>query len=319
MKRIKKSFQALGTINSITVTYDEAIEYSVINCLETIKAKVIKLNDTLSVFKETSEISHINAAAGKVFVPISKDTGYIIAKALEYSSITDGAFDITTRPLSKLWGIGKKGEYIPSGSELSEAARLVNYQDILVENYPLRVKLRNPDQEIDLGSIAKGYAADEARRILVEGGISDAVINFGGTVIVLGDEKKVGIQHPEKETGISMGILKVKDKAVVTSGWYEHYFIKNNKRYHHILNPRTGIPADAGISSITLVGSSAIELDALTTAVFVLGIDAGWRLLEQYQLEGIFVTKENDVFITKGLESKFEFIKEASKNNQCII
>lgn len=309
MKRMKKSFRALGTINSITVTYDEATEYKVIDSLEVIKAKVLKLDDLLSVFKETSEISQINAAS-KDLIHVHQDTYNIIAKSIEYSEISGGAFDITTRPLSKLWGIGKKGEYIPSEHEICEAKCFVNFEDIIVAEKPARIGLRKSGQAIDLGSIAKGYAADEAKRILVENNISEAVINFGGSVIVMGDEKKVGIQNSEKRTGIPMGVLKVKDKAIVTSGWYERYFIKDGQRYHHIIDPRTGMPADTGISSITLIGSSAMELDALTTVVFVLGMEAGLQLLERYQLEGIFVSKEQNVFITKGLKDKFEFIKE---------
>ena len=310
MKRIKKSFQALGTINSITVMYEEEAEKTIIKVLDEIKEKILELDDLLSVFKENSDIARINAAAGRDMVPVQEDTYYLIRKAVEYSQLTDGTFDITTRPLSRLWGIGKKGEYIPSDEAILSTLQLVNYKDILIRTEPNCVGLRKEGQEIDLGSIAKGYAADLAKKFLLEENIENAIINFGGTVIVLGEERGVGIQNPEKTTGTSMGILRLKEEAIVTSGWYERYFIKDGIRYHHILDPRTGKPADQGISSISLIGASAMELDALTTAVFVSGITSGHQYLEQHHLDGIFVTKDQDVFITQGIQERFSLIKE---------
>jgi thiamine biosynthesis lipoprotein len=314
MKQIKKSFRALGTVNTVTVAYEEAMEVRMIEILEEIKAKVLQLDDQLSVFKDTSEISQINAAAGKALIPVSRDTELIIRKAVEYSEISGGAFDITTCPLSKLWGIGKKGDYIPSDKEIREAKEFVNYKDIVLEENPARIGLRKASQAIDLGSIAKGYAADEARRILLENGITDAVINFGGSVIVLGNERSIGIQAPDKSAGTPMGAIRLKDKAAVTSGSYEHYFMKDGKRYHHLLDPRTGRPADQGIASITLIGASAIELDALTTAVFVLGMEEGIHLLERYDLDGVFVNNKQEIFVTKRLQDSFTLIKDKEIN-----
>lgn len=308
MKRIQKTFLALGTVNTILISYEETMESKIETALEEIKRKVQNLDDLFSVFKETSEISQINAAAGENLVMVKPETYYIIRKAVEYSEITEGAFDITTRPLSKLWGIGKKGDFIPSESEIRMVKKLVNYKDIIMMENPMRIGLRKYGQAIDLGGIAKGYAADEARRILVENNIFDAIINFGGTVIVLGDEKKVGIQNPEKKTGTPMGVLKLKNLAVVTSGWYERYFMKDGRRYHHLLDPQTGMPADTGLCSITVIGNSAMELDALSTAVFVQGMNAGSKLLDQFKIEGIFINKLQDVYMTRGLMQHFSFM-----------
>ncbi len=316
MKQILKTFFALGTVNSIRIAYEESMEVEIMAVLEQIKLKVQNLDDLLSVFKETSEISQINEAAGKYLVSVSPDTYRIILKAVEYAEISEGAFDITTRPLSKLWGIGKKGDYIPSAHEIRKAKKLANYKDIIVQENQQRIGLRKSGQAMDLGGIAKGYAADEANRILLEHNISNAIINFGGTVIALGEEKKVGIQNPDSKTGTPIGVLKVRNQSVVTSGWYERYFIKDGKRYHHLIDPRTGAPTDRGLCSITVVGNSAMEMDALSTAVFVLGIEEGSKLLKRYETEGILILKTQEVFMTSGLKEQFKLMnKQEAKSH----
>lgn len=310
MKQIQKTFFALGTVNSILIKYDESQESQVVNALDQIKLKVQRLDDLLSVFKKSSEVSQINIAAGKDLVLVSPETFLIISKSVDYSELSQGAFDITTRTLSKLWGIGSKETFIPNVNEVRKAKRFVNYKNIIFMENPKRIGLRKCGQAIDLGGIAKGYAADEARRIVIKHNIKDAIINFGGTIVVIGDEKRVGIQNPEKETGAAVGILKVKNQAVVTSGLYERYFIKDGKRYHHILSPSTGMPTNTGLCGISVIGNSAMELDALSTAVFILGMDAGTKLLEQCKIDGIFILESGEVFMTKGLKEKFSLPKK---------
>ena len=317
VKQIQKTFFALGTVNSILIAYEESMEEKIIDVLEQIKLKVQNLDNLLSVFKDTSEISQINEAAGKNLVLVSPDTYCIILKAVEYSKLSEGTFDITTRPLSKLWGIGKKGDFIPTIHEIRKTKKLVNYKDILIEENTQRIGLKKSGQAIDLGGIAKGYAADEAKRILLEHNISNAIINFGGTVIALGEGKKVGIQNPDLKTGTSIGVLNVRNQSVVTSGWYERYFIKDGKWYHHLIDPRTGAPTDNGLCSITVVGNSAMEMDALSTAVFVLGIEEGTKLLKRCETEGIFILKTQEVFITSGLQEQFKLInKQEAKSHE---
>lgn len=310
MKRIQKTFLALGTVNSLFVLCEDAMENAVISTLEKIKMRIQYLDDLLSVFKEASEISQINKAAGEGLIMVKPETYLIIRKAVEYAEISDGAFDITTRPLSKLWRSGKKNDFIPSDQEISHEMSYVNYKDIILLDDPMRIGLQKHGQAIDLGGIAKGYAADEARRILIENNIPGAIINFGGTVVVLGEEKNVGIQNPNKKLGTPMGVLTVNNKAVVTSGLYERYYMKDGKRYHHLLDPGTGKPAESGISSITVIGESAMELDALSTAVFVAGMDKGSKLLRKSNAEGIFILNSGEVYVTDGLKNKFSLIKK---------
>ena len=224
------------------------------------------------------------------------------------SELADGVFDITARPLVALWGIGKKGEFIPNPQEVEQARALVNYRDVLIREDSGTMMLRRSQQAIDLGGIAKGYAADEVRRILFMHGISDALINLGGTVITMGRPREVGIQHPWKPTGMPLGKIRVKDRAVVTSGFYEKYFIHDEVRYHHILDPRTGYPSDSGLAGVTLIGNCAAELDALATAVFILGPERGAELAGQCGAESIFILKNGDVLTSPGLKGEFTLL-----------
>lgn len=191
---------------------------------------------------------------------------------------------------------------------MEHALLLVNDEDILLDDEAQTAELRRFGQSLDLGAIAKGYAADEVRRILTEGGITGALVNLGGTVSVIGEGKHVGIQHPDRMTGIPMGRVLLADACAVTSGDYERYYEVDGTRYHHILDPRTGYPSRSGLRSVTLIGSSALALDALSTAVFVLGAEKGLPLIQQAGYQAVFVTDALDVFCTDGLRGNFELL-----------
>jgi len=309
MKTMTKTFFALGTVNKISISYKEADEGKVMQAADLVKQMTESMDDRLSVFKPTSEMSALNANSGRSGVRISPDTMKILLASKEWSEITDGAFDITTQPLTKLWSIGKSSR-IPSPHEIRKARKLVGYEDLVIDgagNGFGTAGLRRKGQSADLGAIAKGHAADLAHDILSGHGIHEAVINFGGTVIISGSPKSIGIQDPGAPVGTPMGSITASDTAVVTSGSYEKYFIKDGRRYHHLIDPRTGEPAESGLASVTLIGPSAMELDALTTAVFVMGIQKGFNLVRERGLEGIFITDQGDVFLTENIRGKFRF------------
>lgn len=303
-KNINKTICALGTVNSIFVENcenDTAIDLAM--------QRVQDIDDRFSAFKPQSEISKINNAAGKNFVEVKKDTMQILKDSVFFSQISQGAFDITIRPLVTLWGIGKKQEFIPNEDEIIQTKKLVCYKDIIFDEKKKSVKLKHENQAIDLGSIAKGYAADEVKRILLENSVTDAIINMGGTVIVIGSPRNVGIQHPSKSTGTPMGSLRIANKAIVTSGSYEKFFTKNGVRYHHILDPRTGMPSDTDLCSVTVIGQSAMVMDAITTAIFILGIEKGNQLLLNYNVQAIYVTNTFDVYMSPGLQDEFSLFQ----------
>lgn len=301
-KTIQKTFRGLGTVNTITIPTDNS------TALLEAERRVLELDDRLSVFKEDSDISRINRAAGRECVRVHSDTLDIIRASLQVAERSEGAFDITARPLVDLWGIGKKKTQIPSPRDISCVRELVDYRDIALNEISGTVMLRRPGQALDLGGVAKGYAADEVRRILLDNGVTDALINLGGTVIAMGASRTIGIQNPQKNTGVPMGRVQVTDCSLVTSGSYEQYFIRDGVRYHHLIDPRTGVPAQSGLLGVTLIGNSAMELDALSTAVFILGMERGLRLLEPQGIQAVFVTDSLDVFATPGLKDNFSIL-----------
>lgn len=293
-------FLALGTVNTISLTnFDDA------SVLKNAAVRVKELHRRLSVFRDDSDISAVNMAAGKKFVKVHPDTLLLLKEAKRFANLTEGAFDPTIRPLVKTWNVGNHKQDVPSSIEIKSALSLINDKDLLIDEKKSQIKLRQQHMAIDLGAIAKGYAADEVRRFLLENGVKNAVINLGGTVSVIGGPKIVGIQNPKEKTGIAMGHLQLENKTAVTSGSYEKFFQKGGIRYHHILDPKTGYPANSGLSSVTLIGENALTLDALSTAVFVMGAEEGCRIAKRLHLQAIFVTNNHQVLITEGLTDIF--------------
>ncbi len=304
---IETAFTALGTTNHISV-YAYAERVAAGEALMRAKERVLFLHDCLSVFQPESELSLLNASAGCSSVPLGKDAFFLLSESKRYNALSENAFSITTRALSALWEIHARCGTVPSRAEVEHALLLVNDEDILLDDEAQTAELRRFGQSLDLGAIAKGYAADEVRRILTEGGITSALVNLGGTVSVIGEGKHVGIQHPDRMTGIPMGRVLLTDACAVTSGDYERYYEVDGTRYHHILDPRTGYPSRSGLRNVTLIGSSALALDALSTAVFVLGAEKGLPLIQQAGYQAVFVTDALDVFCTDGLRGNFELL-----------
>ncbi|MGN0470943.1 MAG: FAD:protein FMN transferase [Acutalibacteraceae bacterium] len=301
--QIQKIFFALGTVNTLIV-FDKDGEQA----LHKAKKRISELNNMLSAFDIQSEVSSINKFAGEKAVKVSTETFHLIEKAVEYSVLTDGYFDITISPVSMLWKNAIKTKTIPNESQIKQSAVYINYRNILTDRRSSSVMLKKQGQQIDLGAIAKGYAANETKRIFTEHNISDAVINLGGTVINMGQSRKVGIQNPFLKTGTPFAYITVQDKAVVSSGLYEQSFTKDGKIYHHIISPKTAYPSDSELVGVTLVGENAEELDALSTAVFIMGTEKALNLINKLNIDAVFITKEKKVFATNGLKSNLKII-----------
>jgi thiamine biosynthesis lipoprotein len=295
---MSRSFPALGTMNTITIRERNS------EALEQVRKRILELHDIWSVFRPDSEISRINQAAGVKPVAVSRDTIRILREGQKYGALSGGACDITAQPLMDLWRRAAAGEQLPGKADIRRKRRLVDYRKIIIDESRGTVQLPRAGQAIDLGGIAKGFAADEAKRILKEHGIRDAVINLGGTAAVLGPPKKIGIQKPYGTNGSPAAVLRASDCVVVTSGSYEKYFTRQGIRYHHILNVAAGRPAESGLTSVTLVGSSGTELDALATGVFVLGLEEGAELVRQQGLEAVFFTENGELYATDGLKDQ---------------
>ncbi|QZY56609.1 FAD:protein FMN transferase [Crassaminicella profunda] len=304
---VTDSAYMLGTHLNISIwTEDENKGKEVIKeCFE----RISEIEKKMSANIKDSEVNQINNNEENRLIKVSTDTSNVLNKALEYAKISNGVFDPTIGKLVKLWGIGTENEKVPQRLEIDDALKYVNYK-LLKKEENNAYKLDKEGMRIDLGGIAKGYAADEVYRILKNKGVEHAVINLGGNIYTLGTRQdgqiwKIGIQDPFEPTGTYMGIVQFSDKAIVTSGNYERFFVKNNKRYHHIIDPKTGYPSENGIISSTIIANHSMDADALSTSVYILGVKKGLALVEKIEnVECIIVTKDHKVYLSSGMKGK---------------
>jgi thiamine biosynthesis lipoprotein len=260
-----------------------------------------------------SGVLAINRQAGIAPVKVRADLLEVLQTALRYAELSGGAFDPTIGPLVKLWGIGTDSRRIPADDEIAAALELVNWRDLIIDRGNGTAFLRREGMEIDLGGIAKGYAADEAARIAKEGRVRRGIIDLGGNIMALGwrNERgsvpwRIGVQNPFSDRGESLGVLTVHNTSVVTSGVYERFFEAGGKRYHHILSTANGYPADNGLLSVTIVTERSTDADALSTAVFAMGYERGKAMLDSIPgAEAVFVFADRSVKITEGLSGIF--------------
>ena len=277
----------------------------------------------LSKTIETSDIARINNAGGNA-VTVSDETVEVLKKGMEFGGLSDGVFDITIGKATDLWDFhdnletGHEGGTVPSEKDLKEAISHVNYKNIKIEGN--RVSLIDPETEINLGGIAKGYIADKATEYLKGRGVVSAIVDLGGNIVALGgkppqivvsadagdtaDEQtefKVGIKDPTADDGSLLGIVTCKNKTVVTSGTYERYFEKDGVKYHHILDVNTGYPVDTDVLSVTIIadrGNSA-DCDGLSTTCLALGTDKGMKLVKSLEgFDAVFVDTDGNVEVT---------------------
>jgi thiamine biosynthesis lipoprotein len=266
----------------------------------------------MSTSIEGSDIYKLNKNAGGEAVELKAETVSVLKKGIEYLNITGGTFNIGIGSLIELWGIGKDWQKVPSESEILQAKAHIDLVNLKIDNTMVSVK--DPGMLIDLGGIAKGYAVDEAVRVLRENGISSGFVNMGGDVYALGRKPdgsawNVGIQNPEIGVGGVIAKIELVDQSIVTSGDYERYFIENDIHYHHILDPATGYPTSNELSSVTIISEKSIDGDALSTAVFVMGLEEGLSFIEGMEnIEAVLVTKGKKVYTTSGMVGKVEIL-----------
>lgn len=304
---VSKSEFCLGTVVEIKI-YDKATDDIFTGAFHILK----RIEDRMSLNLDNSEICNINKNAGKESVKVSDETFSVVERGKYYSTLSNGLFDISVGPLVKLWGIGSDNARVPSSDEINSTIKKINYKNILLDKPNTSVKLVNEGMMLDLGGIAKGYAADEIARYLKSKNIQHAIINLGGNVLVMGSKPNgqpwsIGIQNPMDSRGENIGAIHVKNKTVVTSGIYERYFEEDGEKYHHILNPFTGYPVENSLVSVSIVADKSIDADGLSTSTFALGLKDGSKLIESLDgVDAIFITNDNNVYITSGLKDNFE-------------
>ncbi len=260
--------------------------------------------DRLSVTAEDSDIARVNGSGGG---EVDGDTASLLKRALELCKLTDGALDITVYPLVRAWGFTTGAYRVPGEEEIGSLLEKVDYSAVTLEGNTVTL----PEGALlDLGAVAKGWVSDRIAAGFREAGVRSGLINLGGNVMALGKKPdgsdwSVGIRDPFSE-GL-LGAVSVRDSAVVTSGGYQRYFEENGVRYCHIIDPRTGRPADSGLASVTVVGAEGVLCDGLSTAVYVMGLEAAsqlWR--ENSGFELVLVTDGGEVLVTEGLEDVFK-------------
>ncbi|MWV44236.1 FAD:protein FMN transferase [Paenibacillus sp. HJL G12] len=282
--------------------------------LEDIKHLLENMDHALSRTLEGSEVYRINQAAGNEAVQVSQDTFDVVKKALEYAAASGGLYDPTIGPLVSLWNIGNEGAHVPSKPELDEAISLIGYKDVLMNPQERSIKLTRPGMALDLGGIGKGYAADRVADYLRAQQVDSAIVNLGGSSIIAmgskpgGHSWNIGLQDPDQSRGTSLGNVQIINKTIDSSGVYERFFVENGVKYHHILDPRTGYPSHSGLKSVTIISDTATDADALSTAVFMMGLDGGLKYIEEQPgVEAFFITEDNRIYQTSGLENTIHF------------
>jgi thiamine biosynthesis lipoprotein len=256
-------------------------------------AEIRRIESILSKYRENSELSQLNKNAK---MAVSPELFFILNKSYDFWKKSDGAFDVTIGPLMDIWGFTNKDYRLPNTQEIKKTLRAVGMNKIIFTNKDNVVKFKIREMKLDLGAIAKGYAVDLAVNKLKEAGIKSALVNAGGQIYCLGDKFgkpwKVAVRHPRKK-GLLI-TLELKNQAVATSGDYEQYFEIKDRRYAHILNPKTGYPAESGVISVTVIAPEGLTADALSTAIFVLGKEKGKKLAEKFPGVKIKIVEKNE-------------------------
>ena len=262
-----------------------------------------RIDAAMSVFREDSEISRINAHAAEGPVQVSAELASLIARSLEFSEITHGAFDITYASVGYLYDYRKHVK--PDDATREKAVESVDHHNVSVDLGNNTVRFAKAGMRIDLGGIAKGYAVEHSATLLRERGIEHAIVTAGGDSRIIGDRLgrpwMVGIRDPRSTEGVITRI-PLEDEAISTSGDYERFFEEDGVRYHHILNPKTGKSPDL-VRSVTIIGPDGTSTDALTKGPFVLGWEQGIALIESLPgFETVIIDKDGGLHYSKGLK-----------------
>lgn len=290
----------IGTVCTINL-FEDGTE----DLYSTLFDQLSDIENKMSVNIATSEIALANQNAGIKPVEISYETYEIIEASIDIANITNGAFNPAIGPLVKIWAIGTDAARIPTQEEITEAINLCDWKNIELEKKDnvYSVFLTKKGMSLDLGGVAKGFAADSIRSILTENNVQKAMIDLGGNVFAYGEKAentpwRIGIKNPFNSTGSPIIALSLTDTSVVTSGVYERFFENNGVRYHHLLNSNTGYPENNNLLSVSIVSESSMLADILSTAVFVLGLEEGMSLLEEQKIQGFCITNEKEIITT---------------------
>lgn len=301
VKKYTKSAFLLDTYVSVSVYKEDQLP-AVDMCLE-------KIREYEKVFSRTDPESELYRLNSLVSMEVSDELFQLISSSLHFCELTNGRLDISMGAVSAMYGFSSDSPTLPPASDIASALEHSGWKKIKLDGKC--ITLSDPEAQIDLGAVAKGYIADRLAELLTDSGVESAVIDLGGNILCLGSKPdgsdfSVGIQYPYKDTSTVITQVSLSDMSVVTSGVYQRFFEKDGKTYHHILDPDTGYPVDNSLLSVSIISKKSADCDALSTAVFALGLEDGMELVDS--LDGvwaIFVDESFKVFYSDGFEEMF--------------
>ncbi len=287
-------YEENSTIDMGTVVTQKVYSENAHTHIQYINSYITAFENLISRRVESSAVYELNESGTVADSQLSQ----IISQCLEVSRDSLGAFDITLGEVSELWKIGEDGERVPSKNEIAEAIEKVGYENIKINGNSISLE---SECKVDLGAVGKGAACDIIKKYLESTDVKGAIVSVGGSILAYGSRDKAGtpwsvaITHPRQENTF-LGVINLKEGFISTSGDYERYFEQDGVRYHHILDSKTGYPANSGLISVTVVCDNGFLSDALSTACFALGKDEGEKLIEKYGAAAVFVTENEEVY-----------------------
>jgi len=300
----KKGCKLMGNRFELTVVAEE--EDWANERIEAGIAEIQRIERLLTTFSDDSETNRVNQNAGIMPVAVSRETFSLVERSLRISALTQGAFDITYGSIDKrLWNFDQNMTALPDKATAKEMVRLINYRNVEMNNDECTIYLKEKGMRIGFGGIGKGYAAERARQVMKELGVTSGVVNASGDLCAWGNQPDgrpwtIGIVNPNAPKEI-FSYLSVTDLAVATSGNYEKYVTIDGKRYSHTIDPRTGLPV-TGIKSVTIITTNAEIADAMATPVMIMGIYTGLDLINQMNnIEAIIITDEDKMYTSRNI------------------
>jgi thiamine biosynthesis lipoprotein len=290
----------MGTSITAELWHEDAVKGQELTAA--VMEEMHRIDGLMSTWKPASELSRLNARATREPVKISKELLQLVIRALSFSEMTDGAFDITYASAGKYYDY--RNGVKPSEEQLEQTLPAIDYHHVKVNMDGSTIQFTHPGVHIDLGGIAKGYAVDRCIGILLKAGITNALVSAGGDTRVIGERWgrawRVGIRDPRNRQGV-VTMIPLENLSISTSGDYERFFEKDGVRYHHILNPRTG-KSTSKVHSASIIGRTATTTDALSTSIFVMGVEKGLKLIDTMpDIEAVIIDEHGKMHYSDGL------------------
>ncbi len=310
-EKYTRTFNALDTVVQLIV-YNDDPNIDVEKVFDETEELIEVLESIISKTREGSFTEQLNANGEFDYsnYEYAAIIHQLVSKSNYYEELSGGVLDITMEPVVRLWDINNGNTEVPAQADIDAKLALVNYENFTRDEATQKYVLAN-GSTVDFGAIAKGHIADIVKGSLMSKGINSALVNLGGNVMTIGAKPGdknwiIGLQDPTGDTGAQLGTIEVKNQSLVTSGNYERFFIKDGVRYHHILDPNTGYPANSGLIQTTIISDHSVDCDALSTSTFILGAEKGMELIDKLDgFEAIFVGEDLEYYYSEGFMDKY--------------